>query len=61
MQTMVERYTEFKNFRYNEIMNTILIVEDEPDILELLEYTLEKEYEIIGCLDTSRVKDILDQ
>ena len=42
-------------------MNTILIVEDEPDILELLEYTLEKEYEIIGCLDTSRVKDILDQ
>jgi len=61
MQTMVERYTEFKNFRYNEIMNTILIVEDEPDILELLEYTLEKEYEIIGCLDTSRVIDILDQ
>jgi len=42
-------------------MNTILIVEDEPDILELLEYTLGKEYEVIGCLDTSRVKDILDQ
>jgi len=42
-------------------MNTILIVEDEPDILELLEYTLGKEYEIIGCLDTSRVVDILDQ
>jgi len=42
-------------------MNTILIVEDEPDILELLEYTLSKEYEVIGCLDTSRVVDILDQ
>jgi len=42
-------------------MNTILIVEDEPDILELLEYTLQKEYEVIGCLDTSRVVDILDQ
>jgi DNA-binding response OmpR family regulator len=42
-------------------MNTILIVEDEADILELLEYTLGKEYEIIGCLDTSNVIDILDQ
>ena len=42
-------------------MNTILIVEDEADILELLEYTLGKEYEIIGCLDTSKVVDILDQ
>jgi DNA-binding response OmpR family regulator len=42
-------------------MNTILIVEDEPDILELLEYTLAKEYEVIGCLDTSSVVDILDQ
>jgi len=42
-------------------MNTILIVEDEPDILELLEYTLGKEYEVIGCLDTTRVQDILDQ
>ena len=41
-------------------MDTILIVEDEADILELLEYTLGKEYEIIGCLDTSRVVDILD-
>lgn len=42
-------------------MDTILIVEDEPDILELLEYTLEKEYEVIGCLDTSNVVKILDQ
>jgi len=42
-------------------MNTILIVEDEPDILELLEYTLDKEYEVIGCLDTSNVINILDQ
>ncbi|PIF04427.1 MAG: DNA-binding response regulator [Arcobacter sp.] len=42
-------------------MNTILIVEDEVDILELLEYTLSKEYEVIGCLDTSNVIDILDE
>jgi len=42
-------------------MNTILIVEDEPDILELLEYTLGKDYEVIGCLDTSNVVNILDQ
>ena len=42
-------------------MNTILIVEDEPDILELLEYTLDKDYEVIGCLDTSNVINILDQ
>ncbi len=42
-------------------MNTILIVEDEPDILELLEYTLDKDYEVIGCLDTSNVSDILDE
>ncbi|BFU77152.1 response regulator transcription factor [Arcobacter sp. 15-2] len=42
-------------------MNTILIVEDEPDILELLEYTLDKDYEVIGCLDTSNVLDILDE
>jgi DNA-binding response OmpR family regulator len=42
-------------------MNTILIVEDEPDILELLEYTLDKEYEVIGCLDTTNVINILDE
>lgn len=34
--------------------NLILIVEDEEDILELLEYTLQKEgYETIGCLNVS--------
>ena len=42
-------------------MNTILIVEDEPDILELLEYTLSKDYEVIGCLNTTSVVDILDE
>lgn len=42
--------------------NTILIVEDEEDILDLLEYTLTKAgYETIGCLDTSNVKAILDE
>ncbi|AXH13812.1 DNA-binding response regulator [Malaciobacter mytili] len=34
----------------------ILIVEDEEDILELLEYTLQKEgYETIGCLNVNSV------
>lgn len=43
-------------------MHTILVVEDEEDILELVEYTLSKdEYEIIGCLDTSNVLNILDE
>lgn len=41
---------------------TILIVEDEQDILELIEYTLGKDkYEVIGCLDTSNVQQILDE
>lgn len=35
--------------------NLILIVEDEEDILELLEYTLQKEgYETIGCLNVNQ-------
>jgi DNA-binding response OmpR family regulator len=43
-------------------MNTILIVEDEQDILDLLEYTLSKEgYDVICCIDTSNVKAILDE
>lgn len=41
---------------------TVLIVEDEEDILDLIEYTLSKAgYETIGCLDTSNVKAILDE
>ena len=41
---------------------TILIVDDEEDILDLLEYTLSKEgYDIITCLDTSNVRDIIDE
>jgi len=41
---------------------TILIVEDEEDILDLMEYTLSKEgYDVITCVDTSHVKDILDE
>ena len=41
---------------------TILIVEDEEDILDLMEYTLTKEgYDIITCIDTSNVKDMLDE
>ena len=43
--------------------NTVLIIEDEEDLLELLEFTLQKEgYETIGFLSiTSQVKKILDE
>ncbi len=41
---------------------TVLIVEDEEDILDLMEYTLSKEgYDVITCVDTSNVKDILNE
>jgi two-component system, OmpR family, phosphate regulon response regulator PhoB len=43
-------------------MYTILAVEDDKDILELVEYTLEKDgYDVIGCLDTFKVEQILDE
>ena len=43
-------------------MNTILVVEDQQDILDLIEYTLAKEgYDVICCLDTSNVQAILDE
>ena len=43
--------------------NTLLIVEDEVDILELLEYTLQKEgFETIGFLNISKkVYEVLDE
>jgi len=41
---------------------TILIVDDEEDILDLMEYILSQEgYDIIACADTSNVRDILDE
>ena len=41
---------------------TIVIVEDEEDLLELLEYTLQKEgYETIGFLNTKTVAQLLDE
>ena len=44
------------------MQNTILAVEDEQDILDLIEYTLTKEgYDVICCLDTSNVQAILDE
>jgi len=48
---------------YNIMMNkTILIVEDSEDILDLMEYTLSKEgYDVITCIDTSNIKDILNE
>ena len=40
----------------------IVIVEDEEDLLELLEYNLQKDgYETIGFLNTKTVKQILDE
>ncbi len=43
-------------------MDTILIVEDEEDILELVEYHLQKEgYDVIGVKDTSKVRELLDE
>lgn len=43
-------------------MSTILVVEDEEDILELIEHTLSRDnHEVIGCLDTSNVIKILDE
>lgn len=40
----------------------IVIVEDEADILELVEYSLNKEgFEVIGFLNTKNVKKLLDE
>jgi len=40
----------------------IVVVEDEEDLLELLEYNLEKAgYEVIGFLNTKTVEQILDE
>jgi DNA-binding response OmpR family regulator len=42
--------------------HTILIVDDEEDILDLLDYTLSKEgYDVISTLDTSNIKNMLDE
>ena len=41
---------------------TILIVDDEEDILDLIDYTLASEgYDTITCVDTSNVQSILDE
>lgn len=46
----------------NTLNHTILIVEDTEDILDLMEYTLSKEgYDVITCIDTSNVRDMLDE
>ena len=39
-----------------------MIVDDEEDLLDILEYNLSKEgYEVITCKDTKNVRDILDE
>lgn len=41
---------------------TVLIVDDEEDILDLIDYTLTGEgYDVITCVDTSNVRAILDE
>jgi len=43
-------------------MDTILVVDDESDILDLVEYTLVKEgYDVLGCLNTSVVERLLNE
>ncbi len=43
-------------------MKTILVVDDEQDILELIDYTLTKEgYDVICCIDTKNVRALLDE
>ena len=43
-------------------IKTILVVDDEEDILDLVEYTLQSVgYETVGCIDTSNVKSILNE
>lgn len=42
--------------------STILVVEDEQDILDLIEYTLTKDgYDIISCLNTKLVEQLLEE
>ncbi len=43
-------------------MKTILAVEDEKDILELIEYTLHKNgYDVVGLMDTAKINTLLDE
>ena len=51
-----------KNIKVSRMSANIVIVEDEEDLLELLEYTLQKEgFETIGFLNTKTVVQILDE
>jgi len=43
-------------------MQTILVVDDEEDILDLLEFTLENEgYDVISVLDTTKIEALLNE
>ncbi len=39
----------------------IVIIEDEEDLLELLEYRLAKEYDVVGFLSTKKVEQFLEE
>jgi DNA-binding response OmpR family regulator len=57
----MRKYSKFIQKRLT-VETLILIVEDEQDILELMEYHLGKEgYETIGFLNTKHVVDALDE
>lgn len=62
-ELIVETYTEHKDdlFAIGRIMDAlIVIVEDEEDILELIEYNLAKEgFDTIGFLSTKTVEQVL--
>lgn len=62
MKDLINQSKQLKSLK--QMMNKlILIVEDEQDILELLEYTLQKEgYETIGFLTIDKnVRNVLDE
>jgi DNA-binding response OmpR family regulator len=43
-------------------MQTIIVVEDEQDLLDLIEYTLSSEgYDVVCCLNTSHVEKLLNE
>jgi two-component system, OmpR family, phosphate regulon response regulator PhoB len=43
-------------------MSTVLAVEDEQDLLELIEFALTKDkHDVVGCLNTENVTNILDE
>ena len=50
------------SIKYAKMMRArIVIIEDEEDLLELLEYRLGKEFEVVGFLSTKNVRKFLEE